>query len=76
MDSTINIITLSKMIPTSFIAANSSVSVTTESPMEVIARLERQIGELNPLQTQSASLTQSTENAPLCTHLHLQKLER
>ncbi|KAH0633466.1 hypothetical protein KY284_036252 [Solanum tuberosum] len=52
MDSTINTIASFEMIPTSSVAANPSASVATKSPMEVIARLERQIGELNLLVTQ------------------------
>ncbi|KAH0639649.1 hypothetical protein KY285_036235 [Solanum tuberosum] len=52
MDSTINTIASFEMIPTSSVAANPSASVATKSPMEVIARLERQIGELNLLITQ------------------------
>ncbi|KAK4707353.1 hypothetical protein R3W88_033080 [Solanum pinnatisectum] len=75
MDSTINTVALSEMMPTSSIAANPSASVATESPMEVIACLERQIGELNLLVTQyqtvfqnlppDASLTHSTQDTPL-----------
>ncbi|XP_049388071.1 uncharacterized protein LOC125852375 [Solanum stenotomum] len=49
MDSTINTVASSEIIPTPSVAANPSASVATESPMEVIARLERQIGELNLL---------------------------
>ncbi|KAH0653753.1 hypothetical protein KY289_031431 [Solanum tuberosum] len=46
MGSTINTIVSSEMIATSSVAANTSASVATESPMEVIARLEQRIGEL------------------------------
>ncbi|KAG5605110.1 hypothetical protein H5410_026602 [Solanum commersonii] len=59
MDSTINTSTLSEMIPTSSIAANPSASVATESPMEVIASLEQQIGELNLLVTQYQDASQN-----------------
>ncbi|KAH0658895.1 hypothetical protein KY285_027442 [Solanum tuberosum] len=52
MDSTINSIASSEMILTSSVAANPNVSVATESPMEVIARLEQRIDELNLLVTQ------------------------
>ncbi|KAH0635706.1 hypothetical protein KY289_035621 [Solanum tuberosum] len=52
MDSTINTVASSEMIPTSSVVANPNASVATKSPMEVIARLERQIGELNLLVTQ------------------------
>ena len=51
------------MIPTSSIEANPSASVAAESPTEVIASLERQIGTLNLLvaQYQDASLNQPTD---------------
>ena len=51
------------MIPTSSIAANPSASVATESLMEVIARLEKQITTLNLLvaQYQDASLNQTPD---------------
>ncbi|KAG5580184.1 hypothetical protein H5410_050811 [Solanum commersonii] len=65
MDSTINTVASFEMIPTSSIAANPSTTVATKSPMEVIARLERQIGELNLLKTLSASFTHSTKDTPL-----------
>ncbi|KAK4730952.1 hypothetical protein R3W88_023940 [Solanum pinnatisectum] len=52
MDSTINMVASSEMIPTPSVAANPSSSVVTESPMEVIAHLEQQIKELNLLVTQ------------------------
>ncbi|XP_015076896.1 uncharacterized protein LOC107020879 [Solanum pennellii] len=106
MDPTIHTVASSEMIPTSSIAANPSASLATESPTEVIARLERQISTLNLLvaqyqaaspnqppdarargsmppvyptstefhqgdhfatfqQTQSASLTNSTQDTPL-----------
>ncbi|KAH0685998.1 hypothetical protein KY285_016539 [Solanum tuberosum] len=59
MDSTINTAASSEMIPTSSVAANPSASVATESPMEVIARLERQIGELNLLVDQYQAASQN-----------------
>ncbi|KAH0657793.1 hypothetical protein KY290_027361 [Solanum tuberosum] len=52
MDSTINTIASSEMIPTSSTAANPSASIATKSPMEVIACLEQRIGELNIMATQ------------------------
>ncbi|KAK4737682.1 hypothetical protein R3W88_001379 [Solanum pinnatisectum] len=57
MDFTINTVASSEIIPTSSIAAYPSSSVATKSPMEVIVRLEQQIGELNLLvaQYQAAS---------------------
>ncbi|KAH0683510.1 hypothetical protein KY290_022133 [Solanum tuberosum] len=61
MDSTINTVALSEMIPTSSIAANPSVSVATKSPIEVIVRLERQIGELNLLVTQYQAAFQNLQ---------------
>ncbi|KAG5614806.1 hypothetical protein H5410_014630 [Solanum commersonii] len=80
MDSTINTVASSEMIPTSSVAANPRASIATESPMEVIAHLERQISELNLLVAQyqtasqnlppdarqnGASLTHSTQDTPL-----------
>ncbi|KAH0669247.1 hypothetical protein KY285_023406 [Solanum tuberosum] len=59
MDSTINTSTSFEMIPTSSIAANPSASVAIESPMEVIACLERQVGELNLLVTQYQDASQN-----------------
>ncbi|KAG5608928.1 hypothetical protein H5410_020209 [Solanum commersonii] len=59
MDPTINTVASSEMIPTSSIAANPSASIATESPMEVIARLERQIGELNLLVAQFQAASQN-----------------
>ncbi|KAG5575588.1 hypothetical protein H5410_055722 [Solanum commersonii] len=68
MDSAINTFVSSEMIPTSSVAINLSASVATESPMEVIAHLD----ELNHgdhfttfQQTQSASLTHSTQDTSL-----------
>ncbi|XP_015081253.1 uncharacterized protein LOC107024815 [Solanum pennellii] len=60
MDHTINTVASSEMIPTLSVVANPSASVATESPMEVIARLERQISTLNLLvaQYQAVSLNQ------------------
>ncbi|KAK6782469.1 hypothetical protein RDI58_020265 [Solanum bulbocastanum] len=66
MDSTINTVASFEMIPTSSIA-NPSTSVVTESPMEVIARLEQQIGELNLLDTPLV-YTFATLKAPTVTH--------
>ena len=66
------------MIPTSSIAANPSASVATESLMEVIARLEKQITTLNLLvaQYQDASLNQTPDARqrgpfPLCIQLRV-----
>ncbi|KAH0650571.1 hypothetical protein KY284_030483 [Solanum tuberosum] len=59
MDSTINTVASSDMIPTPSVAANPSASVATESPMEVIARLEQRIGELNLLLTQYQDASQN-----------------
>ncbi|KAG5597104.1 hypothetical protein H5410_038336 [Solanum commersonii] len=59
MDPTINTVASSEMIPTPSGAANPSASVATESPMEVIARLERQIGELNLLVAQFQAASQN-----------------
>ncbi|KAH0635723.1 hypothetical protein KY289_035638 [Solanum tuberosum] len=67
MDSTINTVASSEMIPTSSVVANPSASVATESPMEVIARLERQIGELNLLDTPIV-YTFAPPKAPTVTH--------
>ncbi|TMW84132.1 hypothetical protein EJD97_025730 [Solanum chilense] len=60
MDSTIRTVASSEMIPISSVAANPSASVATESPMEVIARLEQQLITLNLLvaQYQDASPNQ------------------
>ncbi|KAH0724899.1 hypothetical protein KY284_000764 [Solanum tuberosum] len=52
MDSTINTVASFEMIPTPSVASNPSASITIESLMEVIACLERQIGELYLLVTQ------------------------
>ncbi|TMW95685.1 hypothetical protein EJD97_008490 [Solanum chilense] len=65
MDFTINTVASSEMIPSSSVAANSSSSIEIESPMEVIACLERQISELNLQQIQSSSLTHLTQDTPL-----------
>ncbi|KAH0750701.1 hypothetical protein KY290_029933 [Solanum tuberosum] len=46
MDSTINTVASSEMIPTSSVAANPSASVAIESPMKVIAHLEQQLNLL------------------------------
>ena len=51
MNSTVNTFASSEMISISSIAANPSSLVATESSMEIIARLERQIGEQNLLVT-------------------------
>ncbi|KAG5597242.1 hypothetical protein H5410_038474 [Solanum commersonii] len=59
MDSTINTVVSSKIIPTSSVAANPSASVATKSPMEVIAHLEQRIGELNLLITQYQAASQN-----------------
>ena len=63
MDPTIHTVASSEMIPTPSIAAYPSASVAAESPMEVIASLERQIGALNLLvaQYQTASLNQPSD---------------
>ncbi|KAK4729784.1 hypothetical protein R3W88_022772 [Solanum pinnatisectum] len=62
MDSTINTVASFEMIATPSVAANPSASVATKSPIEVIARLEQQIGELNLLVTQYQA---SSQNLPL-----------
>ncbi|XP_049381418.1 uncharacterized protein LOC125845986 [Solanum stenotomum] len=59
MDPTINTIASSEMIPIPSVAANPSASIATESPMEVIARLEQRIGELNLLVTQYQAASQN-----------------
>uniref|UniRef100_M1DJL7 Uncharacterized protein n=1 Tax=Solanum tuberosum TaxID=4113 RepID=M1DJL7_SOLTU len=67
MDSTINTVASSEMIPTSSVAANPSASVAIESPMKVIAHLEQQIGELNLLDT-SVLYTFAPLKAPMVTY--------
>ncbi|XP_049358482.1 uncharacterized protein LOC125823103 [Solanum verrucosum] len=67
MDPTINMVSSSEMIPTPSVAANPSASVATELPMEVIARLEQQIGELNLLDTPLV-YTFAPPKAPTVTH--------
>ncbi|KAH0632830.1 hypothetical protein KY284_035616 [Solanum tuberosum] len=52
MDTTINTVTSSEMIPTSSVVTNPSSSIAIETPMEAIVRLEQQISELNLLVTQ------------------------
>ncbi|KAH0737525.1 hypothetical protein KY290_036230 [Solanum tuberosum] len=52
MDTTINTVTSSKMIPTSSVVTNPSASIAIETPMEAIVCLEQQISELNLLVTQ------------------------
>ncbi|KAH0748063.1 hypothetical protein KY290_027295 [Solanum tuberosum] len=59
MDSTINTGPSSEMIATPSVAVNPSTSVATESPMEVIARLEQRIGERNLLVTQYQAASQN-----------------
>uniref|UniRef100_A0A3Q7EFK5 Uncharacterized protein n=1 Tax=Solanum lycopersicum TaxID=4081 RepID=A0A3Q7EFK5_SOLLC len=63
MDPTIHTVASSEMILTPSIAADPNASVAAESPMEVIARLERQISTLNLLvaQYQSASPNQPSD---------------
>ncbi|KAG5616430.1 hypothetical protein H5410_016254 [Solanum commersonii] len=77
MDPTINTVASSEMIPTPSVAANPSAPVATESPMEVIARLEQRIGELNLLVTQYQAASQ---NLPLDARqkgpCHLFQLQR
>ena len=63
MDPTIHTVASSEMILTPSIAADPNASVAAESPMEVIARLERQISTLNLLvaQYQAASPNQPSD---------------
>ncbi|KAK4713325.1 hypothetical protein R3W88_019232 [Solanum pinnatisectum] len=59
MDFTINTVASSEMIPTSTVAANPGALVATKSSIEVIAHLEKRIGELNLLVTQYQAASQN-----------------